>query len=115
MPSSLHKILIHGDEIIKSAALPIGMFSEEALESRNKDFKIYREFNRRKMSREITMRDLLNTLLYTSDPGISTISSNTSNNERNIECIPSEVRNLLLKVSVPEENEQVPESGSESE
>ena len=91
------------------------MFSKEALESRNKDFKNYREFNTRKMSREITMRDLLNTLLYTSDPVISTISSNTSNNERNIECIPSEVRSLLLKVRVPEENKQVPESGTESE
>jgi len=42
MPSSIHKILIHGEEIIKAAVLPIGMLSEEALESRNKDFKKYR-------------------------------------------------------------------------
>lgn len=37
MPFSIHKILIHGSDIIKNASLPIGMMSEEAQESRNKD------------------------------------------------------------------------------
>lgn len=58
MPSSLHRILIHGPEIIKAVPLPIGMFSEEALESRNKDFRRYREALSRKFSREKTMRDV---------------------------------------------------------
>lgn len=61
MPSSLHKLLIHGAEIIESAVLPIGMFSEEALEARNKDFRRYRECHTRKFSRVQTMTDLLNT------------------------------------------------------
>lgn len=43
MPSSVHKILIHGESIIKHfAVLPIGQLSEDAQESRNKDYKNYR-------------------------------------------------------------------------
>ena len=42
MPSNLHKLLIHLVDI-KSAVLPVGIFSEEALEARNKDFRRYRE------------------------------------------------------------------------
>lgn len=58
MPASLHRILIHGPEIIKAVPLPLGMFSEEALESRNKDFRKYRESYSRKFSREETMKDV---------------------------------------------------------
>jgi len=43
MPPSVHKILIHGSSIIKSFVLPIGVLSEEAQESRNKDIKRYGE------------------------------------------------------------------------
>jgi hypothetical protein len=74
MPSSLHRILIHGPEIVKAATLPIGMFSEEALESRNKDFRKYRQCNTRKFSRTKTMQDLFNALLVSSDPVISSLS-----------------------------------------
>ena len=35
MPVSLHKILVHGHLIISSFSLPIGIYSEEAQESRN--------------------------------------------------------------------------------
>lgn len=41
MPSTIHKILIHGFEVIKSFCLPIGQLSEEAQEARNKDIKKY--------------------------------------------------------------------------
>lgn len=71
MPASLHRILIRGSEIIKATPLPIGMFSEEALESRNKDFRKYRESFSRKFSREKTMRDVFCRLLILSDPFIS--------------------------------------------
>lgn len=44
MPTSVHKILIHGTQIIKALSiLPIGQFSEESQEARNKDIKKYRE------------------------------------------------------------------------
>lgn len=73
MPSSVHKILFHGADIIQHAIVPIGQLSEEAQEARNKDFKIYRQFNSRKCSRKSTNEDVLNNLLLSSDPHLSTI------------------------------------------
>ena len=70
MPASLHRILIHGPEIIKAMPLPIGMYSEEALESRNKDFRRYRESHSRKFTRVETMTDIFCRLLISSDPYI---------------------------------------------
>ena len=36
MPTSVHRLLIHGPDIISSAILPIGQLSEDAQESTNK-------------------------------------------------------------------------------
>lgn len=68
MPSSVHKILIHGAKIIEQ-------LSEDAQEARNKDYKKYRLNHARKCSRSATMEDVFHTLLYTSDPYISSINS----------------------------------------
>ena len=65
---SLHKILIHGPEIIENLVLPIGLFSEEA---RNKEFKCYREHHSHKVSRTKTNKDVMKRLLCTYDPVIS--------------------------------------------
>lgn len=73
MPTAVHKLLMHGSQIIASAALPIGQLSEEAQEARNKDIKKYREGFSRKCSRERTMQDVLNWLLVSSDPYISSL------------------------------------------
>lgn len=62
MPSSIHKILIHGLDIIKKASLPIGMISEEAQESRNKDRRNFRQQHTRKNSHKNTMEDLIHSL-----------------------------------------------------
>lgn len=51
MPTAMHEILMHGYQIIEAMALPIGMFSEEAQEARNKEIKKYRELYSRKTSR----------------------------------------------------------------
>lgn len=63
MPTTVHKLLIHGPQIIQSALLPIGQLSEEAQEARNKDFKKYREGFSRKCAREKTLEDVLHWLL----------------------------------------------------
>lgn len=73
MPVTLHKVLIHGSDIIKVALLPIGQLSEDALEARHKDMKRYRTSNTRKNSRKNTMCDLLNSLLISSDPFIASL------------------------------------------
>ena len=72
MPSSVHKILLHGQNIIKHfAVLPIDQLSEDAQESRNKDYKKFRLYHARKCSR--LDEDVFHTLLYTSDPYITSI------------------------------------------
>ena len=74
MPSSVHKILIHGKDIIEHfAVLPIGQLSEEAQESRNKDYKRFRLHHSRKCSRYATNEDVFKRLMCTSDPYISSI------------------------------------------
>lgn len=72
MSSTVHKLLIHGADIIeKNDIVPIGALSEEASESRNKDFRKFREHHSRKRSRQDSNQDILNMLLVSSDPFIS--------------------------------------------
>lgn len=51
MPPALHRIFLHGADIIAHAKLPVGTLSEEPQENRNKDIKNYREMRARKCSR----------------------------------------------------------------
>lgn len=67
MTPTIHKILAHGVLVIKNALLPIGQLSEEAAESRNKHFRLYRQNFARKFSRTQCNQDVLNRLLLTSD------------------------------------------------
>lgn len=73
MPTTVHKILIHGDRIITSMLLPIGQMSEEAQESCNKYLKRFREDFSRKCDRVKNMEDVLHRLLIASDPVISNL------------------------------------------
>lgn len=67
MTPTLHKILCHGTLVIEHALLPIGQLSEEAAESRNKHFRLYRQNFARKFSRKDCLQDVMNRLLLTSD------------------------------------------------
>lgn len=71
MPATLHKILIHGKDIIENCIFPVGLLSEEAQESRNKDYKKYRLRHSRKCSRIATNTDIMHRMMLTSDPMIS--------------------------------------------
>lgn len=73
LPASVHKILLHGAQVISKALLPIGQLSEEAQEARNKDLKFYREKHTRKVSRTSTNEDLIRALLASSDPLITSL------------------------------------------
>ncbi|XP_026315853.1 uncharacterized protein LOC113227183 [Hyposmocoma kahamanoa] len=71
MSATVHKLLIHGADIIeKNNIVPIGTLSEEASESRNKDFRRFREHHSRKRSRQDSNLDILN-MLVSSDPVLS--------------------------------------------
>lgn len=71
MSPTVHKILMHGAQVMAEAILPIGQLSEEATEARNKHIRKYRVDFARKFSRIECNRDVLNRLLLTSDPLIS--------------------------------------------
>lgn len=73
MPTTVHKILIHGAQIISSALLPIGQMSEEAQEYCIKLIKRYREDFSRKSNRRKTMEDVFCRLLVSSDPYITNL------------------------------------------
>jgi len=65
MPSSVHKVLIHGPEIALNFNIGLAYMGEEAGESRNKVYKRIREGHTDKSSRYNTQRDLMNRSLET--------------------------------------------------
>lgn len=58
MPTNVHKLLIHGPQIIEAAELIIRKLTEDAREASNKDFKKYTECYSRNILREKTMEDV---------------------------------------------------------
>lgn len=97
MPTSPHKILIHGADVISIALLPIGMLSEESQEARNKDFRRFRENRCRKTSRVESNRDLLNIFLTSSDPIISSLRHPP---QKKFHSITPEMLALLKEIDV---------------
>jgi hypothetical protein len=73
LPANVHKVLAHCADIVSGAILPLGQLSEEAQESRNNDLKYFRSSHSRKISRSSTDEDVLNLLLVSSDPLMSSL------------------------------------------
>ncbi|CAH2101370.1 unnamed protein product [Euphydryas editha] len=71
MPTTLQKILIHGHQIVEKVGVAIGLLSEDAEESRNKDIRQYRQQFSRKFSRK--MEDTYYSLMISSDPYITRV------------------------------------------
>lgn len=92
MPVTVHKILLHGADVIRYFHLAIGQLSEEAAEARNKDFKRFRLYNTRKCSRLLTNEDIMHKLLISSDP---VITSHRRQWTKKIRTIDPEAENLL--------------------
>lgn len=92
MPNTVHKILIHGKEIISAAMLPIGFLSEEAQEARNKDYRKYRLDHSRKCSRISTNEDVFHMLCTSSDPYIY---GHRNDPKLKVLDLPEEVKFLL--------------------
>jgi len=108
----MHIVLIHGYAIIKAAPLPIGQLSEDAQEARNKDIRRFREHLSRISKRTKTMQDVLNNLLVSSDPHISSLQPRKVDDGK---PLPPEVRELLLAPPSPENSEQNAESDVKAE
>lgn len=95
MPSTVHKILIHGADILRTSILPVGILGEEVSEARNKDYKNFRLFHSRKTSRKDTLRDLFYRVMDTSDPIISSMSLTSRINKKKVLVLPQEVLDLF--------------------
>lgn len=96
MPASVHKVLIHGADVMDTLLLPIGQLSEEALEARHKECRYFREHHTRKTSRKENIEDLLHALFISSDMIISTLRPLP---KRKLTSLPEQVLYLL---DVPE-------------
>ncbi|GBN05153.1 hypothetical protein AVEN_182359-1 [Araneus ventricosus] len=111
MPVSLHKILFHGRNIIEACILPIGLYSEEAQEARNKHNRQYRKLFTRKTFRISTNTDLLHRLLITSDPYIASLRAAPKSIKQKMD---REMKKLLeLSLSDEEDSVIVSEDSSE--
>lgn len=95
LPVSIHKLLVHGKDIMEASVLPLGILSEQAGESQNKMYKRYREHHSRKDSRIHTLTDLFNRCLDASDPRICQYKLDNSVRRTKNLALPQEVRDML--------------------
>ena len=95
MTPTMYEILRHGATIINQAILPIGQLSEETAEARNKHFRDYRQNFSRKFSRENCNRDILNRLLISSNPLLSSARKRLKNKRKSFSS-------EALEISLPE-------------
>lgn len=110
MPPTIHKLLIHGPQIIASALLPIGQMSEEAQECCNKLIKKYRQDFSRKSSRTLTMEDVFCRLLLNSDPYISSVRKLPKQNKKKLN---RQARKLIVhELDTDTENDDTDSSGN---
>ncbi|CAH0689249.1 unnamed protein product [Chilo suppressalis] len=106
MTTTVHKILIHGPSVIRHAILPIGTLSEEAAEARNKHFRKFREQYSRKFSRTECNMDVLNRLLLTSDPYLTSIRPKVSKKSKPFK---PESREMLMPFEVDKDEDDLDE------
>lgn len=71
MPVTVHKILVHGADIMRHSIIPLGQMSEEASEAKNKEIRKVRLGHTLKTSRHRTNYDLIKYMLMSSDPYIT--------------------------------------------
>ncbi|XP_076656381.1 uncharacterized protein LOC143361026 [Halictus rubicundus] len=92
MTPTVHKILIHGKQILEQCILPPGYLGEDAAESKNKYYKYDMAHHARQNSRKNNLHDVFHRAMGTSDPFISTISLNNRRQKQyKNKLLPSEV------------------------
>lgn len=73
MSPTVHKILVHGSDIINSCLVPVGCLGENASEARNKLYKHDRRSHARKNSRLNNLSDVFHRAMDSSDPLFSSL------------------------------------------
>ena len=93
MPVSMHRMLLHGSDIINALPISIGHSSEEGLEATHKIIRKIKEESTCKISKNRVNEDLIHWLLVASDPIIASYSKKTKTKTET--SLPIEVINLL--------------------
>jgi hypothetical protein len=94
IPPSLHRVLVHGKEIVEATHLPIGITCKEGAESNTKFARRFHENHTRKTSQEDTMSDLFHQMMDFSDPIVVAMSPQTKTMPE--KHFPPEMAELLL-------------------
>lgn len=94
MTPTLHKVLVHGAEIINASPFPLGVLTEESAESRNKFMKHDRKYHARLSNRVDNLTDIFHNALQLSDPYFSCKHHSTQKSKRK-RSLPQEVIDLL--------------------
>ena len=104
IPPTLHKVLVHGKEIIKATPMPVGWTNEEGSESNTKFTRRFHTSHTRKTSQEDTMSDLFNRLMDICDPIAVSYSKEKKKQQ---EFISEDMAGLFKQVSEPKKFEDV--------
>lgn len=100
MSPTVHKVLVHGYQIMDCCVLPVGCLGESASEARNKLYKSDRRCHARKCSRLDNITDVFNRAMDSSDPLLSSLCWKERKNRNNKKSLPSEVIGLLQTPSM---------------
>ncbi len=100
IPPTIHKILVHGKDIIEACPVPIGWTSEEGSEANNKFIRKFLANHTRKTSHLDTLTDLFHRLLEISDPVL--VSKSFKSDKKEKRQLTVEMQEILV---IPEEDE----------
>jgi hypothetical protein len=127
IPPSVHKIMVHGADIIDAIDLPLGLLSEEPSEANNRRLRLAKWNHSRLNSRINTFTDMYNRCMDGSDPIVLSYIVEEKLSKRPKRNLPPEVADLIkedvffddietedIEMSISETN-SVDESESESE
>jgi len=102
IPPTLHKVLVHGQDLVQNCPLPIGLTNEEAGEGNNKILRNVKLHHTRKTSWTAGMSDLFHRLMDSSDPIILEHSGNSkSQRKHQKKNISADILKLLQTPVLP--------------
>ena len=111
LPSTIHKIIEHGAQIIEELPVPPGLAGEEGSEGQNKYFRSIRQNLTCKTSAARTIKDLFKRLMAKSDPVMCEYVTERVLRKRKSQNIPDDLKELLTdsyleSIAIPQENEE---------
>lgn len=95
MSPTVHKILVHGYQIINQFIVPVGVLGENASEARNKLYKSDRKSHARKCSRLANITDVFNRAMDSSEPLLSSFCLRDRSKFGKKKLLPKEVIGIL--------------------